>query len=307
MKLIFAGTPSFAASALTALHAAGHEIACVFTMPDRPAGRGMKQTGSATGLEALRLGLPVDKPVSLKDPQIQERIKNFQPEVMVVAAYGLILPQAVLDIPRHGCLNIHGSLLPRWRGAAPVQRAIEAGDHETGINIMQMDAGLDTGPVLLEKRLAIEAQETSATLFEKLAQLGARAIVEALERLPSLTPTLQSTQGVTYAKKISRTESPIDWKQPAEVIERRLRAFDPFPGCETTLNGEALKIWSAACLPADQAVTPGTVTATSAHSITVRCGHDALALRVVQKPGGRRMAISEFLRGTPIEHGARLT
>jgi methionyl-tRNA formyltransferase len=305
-KLVFAGTPPFAAAALSALHHAGHQIALVLTQPDRPAGRGMKHQPSAVSMEAARLALPVSQPASLKEAAIQQRIRDVDPDAMIVAAYGLILPQAVLDIPRLGCLNIHGSLLPRWRGAAPVQRAIQAGDRETGITIMQMDAGLDTGPVLLEKRIAIAPDDTSASLFQKLTTLGSSTIVEAMQNLATLVPQAQSEQGATYARKIEKTEARIDWTMPAEVLERRIRAFDPFPGCETTLAGATLKIWEAGVLEASDQVEPGTIIDSTLQNLVVKCGQGALALHWVQRPGGRRMAIAEFLRGTHINAGERL-
>jgi methionyl-tRNA formyltransferase len=301
MRLIFAGTPPFAAEALTALHAAGHDVALVLTQPDRQAGRGMKLLPSATAAAALKLGLRIEKPPTLKSADVQLMLKSVGAEVMIVAAYGLILPQAVLDIPARGCLNIHGSLLPRWRGAAPVQRAIEAGDIETGIAIMQMDAGLDTGDVLLEKRLPIADAETSATLFVKLSTLGSAAIVEVLTELQKLIPRPQSAEGMTYAKKIEKSESKIDFSLPADVIERKLRAFDPFPGCEATItNGDeksTLKIWCGAVIKSAVTVAPGTIVALSAASLQVSCGRDFLSLQVVQKPGGKRLAISDYLRG----------
>ena len=314
MRLIFAGTPPFAAEALGALHAAGHDIAMVLTQPDRPAGRGMKLLPSATATTALKLGLRIEKPLTLKNADVQAMLKSVDAEVMVVAAYGLILPQAVLDIPARGCLNIHGSLLPRWRGAAPVQRAIEAGDTETGIAIMQMDAGLDTGDVLLEKQLPIAFDETSATLFTKLATLGASAIVEALVQLPKLIPRPQSAEGMTYAKKIEKSESKIDFSLPADVIERKLRAFDPFPGCEVTVgNGDeksSLKIWSGTVIKSAVTAAPGTIVALSATSLQVSCGRDLLLLQTVQKPGGKRLAISDYLRASShfnLNLGDRLT
>lgn len=294
MRLIFAGTPPFAAAALEALHVADHDIAMVLTQPDRPAGRGMKLAESAVGQMAARLGLRVMKPINLKDPETQQMLASIHPEVMIVAAYGLLLPQAVLDIPGHGCLNIHGSLLPRWRGAAPVQRAILAGDSHTGIDIMRMEAGLDTGPVLLQKVLAIEAHETSATLFEKLTRLGATAIVEALDRIDALTPEPQAEEGVTYAHKLNRAEAPIDWTRPAVEIDRQIRAFDPFPGAEASFGASPLKIWGAVIISAEG--TPGTVLEVSAAGPVVACGTGALRLTSVQKPGGRRQPATEWAR-----------
>ena len=302
MRLIFAGTPTCAADALTALIAAGHEVALVLTQPDRQAGRGMKLLPSATAVAASKLGLRTEKPPTLKIAEVQSMLKSVGAEVMVVAAYGLILPQAVLDIPARGCLNIHGSLLPRWRGAAPVQRAIEAGDTETGIAIMQMDAGLDTGDVLLEKKLPIALDETSATLFAKLTALGAIAIVEALMELPKLIPRPQSAEGMTYAKKIEKSEGKIDFSLPADVIERKLRAFDPFPGCEVMVSesGEksTLKIWRAAVIKDPVSAMPGTIVDITPRSILVSCGSDLLSLLIVQKPGGKRLAINDYLRAS---------
>ncbi len=300
MRLIFAGTPPFAADALNALYAAGHNIALVLTQPDRQAGRGMKFLPSATATTALKLGLRIEKPPTLKNADVQAMLKSVGAEVMIVAAYGLILPQAVLDIPARGCLNIHGSLLPRWRGAAPVQRAIEAGDTTTGIAIMQMDAGLDTGDILLEKQLPIARDETSATLFVKLAALGASAIVEALEKLPTLIPRSQPAEGMTYAKKIEKSEGKIDFSLPADVIERKLRAFDPFPGCEVMLaeDGEKsiLKIWRATVIKSPVSAAPGTIVALTPQSLYVSCGRDLLSIQTVQKPGEKRLAISDYLR-----------
>jgi methionyl-tRNA formyltransferase len=307
MKIIFAGTPPFAAAALAALHAARHQIALVLTQPDRPAGRGMKFRPSAVAAEAMRLGLPIAKPESLRSEAIQTTLRSVAPDAMVVAAYGLILPQTVLDIPKYGCINIHGSLLPRWRGAAPVQRAIEAGDTEAGIAIMQMDAGLDTGPVLLTRTLPIADGDTSATLFEKLTAVATGAIVDALERLPTLQAVPQPAQGATYAGKILKTEAHINWNQPAEVIERRMRAFDPAPGCESTLGGESLKIWRAKISPVPAHSAPGTIIDVAADRLTVQCTNGALDLITVQKPGGKRMPVADYLRGSTIQNGWRFT
>lgn len=309
MRVIFAGTPDFAAAALEAIHQAGHAIPLVLTQPDRPAGRGMKLTESATGQMAGRLGLVTAKPLTLKDAGIQQQLRDLAPDVMVVAAYGLLLPQAVLDIPRHGCLNIHGSLLPRWRGAAPVQRAILAGDAESGIGIMQMEAGLDTGPVLLEKKIPIAADDTGATLFAKLTRLGAEAIVEALARLPELTPRPQPSEGVTYAHKLSRQEALLDWTQSAAQLARQIRAFDPFPGSETRHREEALKIWAAVAetpgvAPAPgQPAVPGCVVSVDKQGPLVACGEGALRLMTVQKPGGRRIPAAEWARVNALAPG----
>jgi methionyl-tRNA formyltransferase len=303
MRLIFAGTPPFAAAALQALHDAGHDIALVLTQPDRPAGRGMKLTESAVGQTARNLGLALAKPDHLKDANIRETLAATQAEVMVVAAYGLLLPQAVLDIPAKGCLNIHGSLLPRWRGAAPVQRAILAGDAETGIGIMRMEAGLDTGPVLLEKRMPIEADDTSATLFDKLTRLGAEAIVEALQKLDTLKPQPQPAEGVTYAHKLTRAEAPLDWQRTAVDLDRQIRAFDPFPGAEAQFDGSALKIWKA--MPVAGTGMPGTVIELKSEGPVVACGQGALQIETVQKPGGRRQPAAEWARTVNLTAGQR--
>jgi methionyl-tRNA formyltransferase len=304
VKLIFAGTPPFAAAALRALHVAGHKVALVLTQPDRPAGRGMKLTPSAVAVEAGRLGLRLEKPPTLKDPAAAARVRDISPDVMVVAAYGMLLPQDILDIPRHGCLNIHGSLLPRWRGAAPVQRAIEAGDSVSGITIMQMDKGLDTGAILLERPVAIEADETSTSLFAKLTAVGCEAIVDALASLATLKPRPQPDSGATYAKKIEKSEARIDWTRPADEIERRLRAFDPFPGGESLLGEEVVKVWRGEVVAGDTAlgvgVMPGTILAASPGNLIVTCGQQALRLQVLQKRGGKRMSADDFLRGSAV-------
>lgn len=307
MRIIFAGTPPFAATALTALQAAGHDVVLVLTQPDRPAGRGMKLRPSAVADTAAMLGLPLAKPASLKDAAVQTMLRALTPDVMVVAAYGLMLPQTVLDIPKFGCINIHGSLLPRWRGAAPVQRAIEAGDSQTGIAIMQMNAGLDTGPVLLSKVLPISDDDTSSSLFEKLTVLASAAIVEAAEKLPQLPATAQAAEGVTYARKLDKDEARIDWDQPAAVIERRMRAFDPAPGCETTLNEEPLKIWRSALRSGLDypGMLPGTIAELTADRLSVKCADDLLDLITVQRPGGKRMGIADFLRGSKTQTGWR--
>lgn len=252
----------------------------------------------------MRLGLPVEKPLTLKTAQAQALVAAARPEVMVVAAYGLILPKSVLAIPPRGCLNIHGSLLPRWRGAAPVQRAIQAGDTESGVGIMQMEAGLDTGPVLLEMRVPIGPAETAGSLTEKLAQAGAEAIVEALGKLDNLVARPQPAEGVTYAAKIEKVEAPLDWRLDAAVLDRQVRAFDPFPGAETALGGELLKIWQAR--PVAGKGEPGTVIGFEGGCPVVACGKDALVLAILQRSGSRRMPAAEFVKGRPIPAGARL-
>lgn len=307
MKVVFAGTPEFAAVALDALLAAGFTVPLVLTQPDRPAGRGMKLQASAVKQRAVAAGIPVAQPQGLRldgkyatdATAAQQALIAADADVMVVAAYGLILPQWVLDLPRRGCLNIHASLLPRWRGAAPIHRAIEAGDGETGITIMQMDAGLDTGDMLLIGREAIRADDTTASLHDRLAVLGGRLIVEALHA-GSLTRTPQPGEGITYAHKIEKAESSIDWAQPAAEIERRLRAFDPFPGGAAMLAGEAVKVWRAEL--AEGSGAPGEVIAPGP---VIACGEGALKLTELQRAGGRRGPAAAFLQARPIALGER--
>lgn len=317
MRVGFAGTPEFAAEALQAILAAGYTVPLVLTQPDRPAGRGMKLQPSAVKQCALQHGLPVAQPTSLKldgrypdeAAAAREALQAAQLDLLVVAAYGLILPQWVLDLPRRGCLNIHGSLLPRWRGAAPIHRAIEAGDAETGITIMQMDAGLDTGDMLLVASEPVRADDTTAALHDRLATLGGRLIVEALALAgrDGLTATPQPAEGVTYAHKIDKREAALDWSLPAEVLARRIRAFDPFPGATFSRAGETVKVWQAAVDPrfAGQGA-PGDVLAVEADRVVVACGAGALALTSLQRPGGRRQAVREFLQGCAIGPGERL-
>jgi len=304
MRLIFAGTPEFAATALEALVRAGHEVAVVYTQPDRRAGRGLQPTPSAVKQVALRYGLAVAQPVTLKDPAVWNDISAPAADVMVVAAYGLILPPAVLAAPRLGCMNIHASLLPRWRGAAPIQRAILAGDHTTGITIMQMDAGLDTGPILLQESLSITAGDTAGTLHDKLAVLGGRLIVQALAALPPPHP--QPGEGVTYAAKIGKHEALIEWSGSAADIARRIRAFNPFPGASTVWNGDILKIWQAEAGSGNGA-PPGEIIDAGEQGILVSCGA-ATALRVfcLQRAGGRKLAADVFLAGSKLRAGDRL-
>ena len=310
LRVAFAGTPEFAAVALDAILAAGHTVPLVLTQPDRPAGRGMKLQASAVKQVALQHGLPVAQPHSLKldgkypdeAAAARDALLAARPDVMVVAAYGLILPQWTLELPRLGCLNIHGSLLPRWRGAAPIHRAIEAGDLETGITIMQMDAGLDTGDMLLIGAEPIRADDTTAVLHDRLAALGGRLVVDALSQAGSLVRTPQPTEGVNYAHKIEKAEAAIDWSQPAVDIERRVRAFDPFPGCTFTLptdkGPEVVKLWRASVVPATG--TPGEVLHAQGDTLVVACGQQALALHTLQRPGGKRVAAREFLQSCPL-------
>ncbi len=304
MRLIFAGTPPFAAAALEALADAGHDIVCVLTQPDRPAGRGMKLTPSAVKAAAQARGLPVAQPASLKSPEAQAELAALQPDVMVVAAYGLILPQAVLDIPRRGCLNIHASLLPRWRGAAPIQRALLAGDVQTGITIMQMDAGLDTGAMLAKTVVPIRETDTAGSLHDALAAAGAQAIVAALSGLDGLTPERQDAALATYAAKLGKEEAQLDWTQPATTLARAVRAYNPVPGAWTLLDGAPLKIWAAEATAG--AGFPGTVLRADAEGLVVAAGDGALALREIQPAGSKRMPAAAFLAGRPLAPGSRL-
>jgi len=313
MKVAFAGTPEFAQIALARLHAARFEIVRVLTQPDRPAGRGMKLQASPVKQFALDHHLSVVQPRSLRldgkypddAAQARDALLAAAPDVLVVAAYGLILPAWVLELPRLGCINIHASLLPRWRGAAPIHRAIEAGDTETGITIMQMDAGLDTGDMLLVERLAIRPDDTTASLHDRLASLGGRLIVEALEiaACGGLQATPQPDAGVTYAHKIEKTEAAIDWRNDAATIERRLRAFDPFPGATAVLNGETIKCWRA--VVAAGSGEPGCVLAAADDGVTVACGSGALRLTELQRPGGKRLPAKVFLQGGALRSGDR--
>jgi methionyl-tRNA formyltransferase len=310
MKIIFAGTPDFAATALKALldagSGAGFEVIAAYTQPDRPAGRGMKMTASAVKTLALSRGVPVFQPPTLKSPEAQAELAGLGCDVMVVAAYGLILPQAVLDIPTKvggfGCLNIHASLLPRWRGAAPIHRAIQAGDVKTGVAIMQMEAGLDTGPVLLETFTAIGAHETTGQLHDRLATLGAEAIVHVLTRLArgdELASAEQSAEGVTYAHKITPDEAQVNWSASAVEIDRQIRAFNPAPGAWTTWRGEKLKLWASelVAVPSCLGGAPGTVMATEGEHLLVSCAASVLAITELQKAGGKRMPVSAWLAG----------
>ncbi len=303
MRIAFAGTPEFARVALEAILAAGFEVPLVLTQPDRRAGRGQKLQASPVKRLALERGIPVHQPERLKDPATHQPLIAAAADVMVVAAYGLILPQAVLDVPRRGCINIHGSLLPRWRGAAPIQRAIEAGDRETGVTIMQMELGLDSGPMLLQEAISIAAADTAASLHDRLAALGARLVVTALRDFDRLAPVVQPEAGVTYARKIEKAEADLDWSRPATELVRKVRAFDPFPGAAASLEQTPLKIWRAEAVNGEG--KPGTVLAASGEGILIACGEDVLRITELQKPGGRRLAAADFLRGFPLVAGSR--
>ncbi|MDQ7988832.1 MAG: methionyl-tRNA formyltransferase [Candidatus Dactylopiibacterium sp.] len=303
MKIAFAGTPEFAAVALRAMLAAGANVPLVLTQPDRPAGRGMQLQPSAVKQVALAHGIPVAQPERLRTPEQQAALAHCAPDLLVVAAYGLILPQAVLDLPRLGCLNIHASLLPRWRGAAPIHRAIEAGDAETGITLMQMEAGLDTGPMVAVRALPILSSDTTASLDARLAALGGEMIVDALRALERgpLSATPQPEAGVTYAHKIEKAESQLDFRTEADALARKLRAFTPFPGGAATLHGTPLKLWAGEAVAGTG--QPGEILAADAQGVVVACANGALRLTCLQKPGGKRLAAGEFLHGFRVVAG----
>jgi methionyl-tRNA formyltransferase len=331
LRIIFAGTPEFARIALERLHLAGHTIALVLTQPDRPAGRGMKMQASAVKKQALEYGVPVEQPRSLRldgkfaqdAQQARQAVEQAKAEVMVVAAYGLILPQWVLDAMQEGklgCLNIHGSMLPRWRGAAPIHRAIEAGDSLTGVTIMQMDAGLDTGDMLLVQSIAITPQDSTASLHDKVAELGADLIVQALQRAAAgtLQPQKQPVEGVTYAHKIEKAEGLLNWHRDADSLCRQVRAFDPFPGASSTfystatadMPGETIKVWRAIALDTATGAhgtdkVPGTVIAAGSDGIDVATGDGVLRLLELQRAGGKRLPVADFLQGFQVLAGQR--
>ena len=296
MKIVFAGTPEFSVAALDALHLADHEIVGVYTQPDRPAGRGQKLTASPVAARAVALDLPVFKPESFrKQPEAIDELRALAPELMVVVAYGLILPQVVLDIPAKGCLNIHASLLPRWRGAAPIQRAILAGDAETGTTIMQMDAGLDTGAMLLRESLPI-GLKTAGELHDALASQGARLIVQALAQLEvgKLTVTPQPAEGSTYAAKLTKDEARIDWSQPADEVARRIRAYNPAPVAWSEISGERIKFYRAQAVPGSGAA--GTVLSAGADGLKIAAGEGALRIHELQRPGGRMLPAAQVCK-----------
>ena len=304
MRIVFAGTPVFAALALEAILAAGHAVPLVLTQPDRPAGRGMKLKPSPVKEVALKHGLLLAQPEKFNTDAARQPIQAAAADVMVVAAYGLILPQTVLDMPRLGCVNIHASLLPRWRGAAPIQRAIEAGDAETGISLMRMNAGLDTGDILSLHPLSIAADDTAGSLHDKLAALGASAIVDLLPGLAGSGGLPQEASLATYAAKIDKEAARLDWALPASVLDRRIRAFNPFPGAHTTLHGEVLKIWRATPVVAQG--NPGEIMLAGPDGLRIACGDGALDLHEIQAAGGKRLSPAAFLAGHALHAGERL-
>ncbi|MBD3671334.1 MAG: methionyl-tRNA formyltransferase [Gammaproteobacteria bacterium] len=301
MKLIFAGTPEFAATALQSILDSRHEVCAVYTQPDRPAGRGRKLKASPVKELALTHDIPVQQPASLKHEAELQTLRDYGADLMVVVAYGLLLPQAVLDIPRLGCINIHASLLPRWRGAAPIQRAIEAGDKETGVTIMQMDAGLDTGDMLLTLTTPINSDDTAESLHDRLARLGAEAVVEALDKIEAgeLTGKKQDDNKANYARKLDKAEAVIDWSRPAVELDRLVRAFNPWPVAQTTLAGQVLRIWRAAPMDTSTDAAPGSVIAASKAGIDVATGEGILRLIQVQQAGSKALDAAAFLNGHP--------
>ena len=305
MRLAFAGTPDFAERSLAALLGAGHQVSLVLTQPDRPAGRGMRPAQSAVKRLALQQEIDVFQPTTLNDRASLGRIASARPELLVVAAYGLILPQVVFDCAPLGALNVHASLLPRWRGAAPIQRAILAGDRETGITIMKMDAGLDTGPILAQSAISITEDDDAGTLHDRLAALGAEMIVAALAAVETSRACYapQPAAGVTYARKIDKSELTVDWSRPAQELARAIRAFRPTPGATSTLDGAGVKIWGARV--AQGSGKPGCALAAGPHGIVIACGQDALVVTQLQREGGKRLSAAEFLRGHAIVPGAQ--
>lgn len=306
LRIVFAGTPDFAAEHLKALLDTPHQIVAVYTQPDRPAGRGQKLMPSPVKQLAVEHGLPVLQPPTLRNAEAQAELAALQPDLMVVVAYGLILPQAVLDIPRLGCINSHASLLPRWRGAAPIQRAVEAGDAESGVTVMQMEAGLDTGPMLLKVSTPITAEDTGGSLHDRLARLGPPAVLEAIAGLAAgtLKGEVQDDALATYAHKLNKDEAKLDWRLPAAELARRVRAFDPWPVCHTTLNGETLKVWAAR--PGAGKGEPGKVLEASRDGLRVGCGEGSLLLTRVQLPGGKPLAFADLFNSRREQFAAGL-
>jgi methionyl-tRNA formyltransferase len=302
LRVVFAGTPDFSVPCLEACRAAGAEVVAVYTQPDRPAGRGRKLAASPVKAAALAAGIAVEQPESFKAEADRDRLAAYAPDLMVVVAYGLILPRKVLAIPRLGCWNVHASLLPRWRGAAPIQRAILAGDGESGVDLMQMEAGLDTGPVLIERRTAIAADETGGSLHDRLSALGADALTEGLRRTmagETLAARIQSEAGVEYAHKLDKAEARLDFQLPALALERKVRAFNPWPVAEADIAGERLRIWAARALDNATGGDPGQVNAATRDGIDIACAHGVLRLTSVQRPGGRPIGAADYLNARP--------
>ncbi|WP_343818013.1 methionyl-tRNA formyltransferase [Dyella marensis] len=308
MRVVFAGTPEFSVPCLEACRASGAEVVAVYTQPDRPAGRGRKLTPSPVKQAALAAGIPVEQPESLKSQEARDTLAAWRADLMVVVAYGLILPRKVLALPRLGCWNVHASLLPRWRGAAPIQRAILAGDTESGVDLMQMEAGLDTGPVLLERRTPIERAETGGSLHDRLSALGAEVLAEGLRRAmagETPSPRAQPEDGVTYAHKLDKAEAKLDFQRDALSLERQVRAFDPWPVAEGEIAGEPLRIWAAEAIARDHAAAPGSVLSAGRDGIEIACGEGALRVTALQRAGGKRIGAADYLNARPELRSAR--
>ncbi len=302
LRLVFAGTPEFAVPCLEACRASGADLVAVYTQPDRPAGRGRKLTPSPVKQAAMAAGIAVEQPASLKSVEARQTLLGYRPDLIVVVAYGLILPRKVLAIPRLGCWNVHASLLPRWRGAAPIQRAIWAGDAESGVNLMQMEAGLDTGPVLLERRTPIRREDTGGTLHDRLSRLGAEVLAEGLSRVlagKSLLPRAQVETGVVYAHKLDKAEAKLDFSRPAIELERQVRAFDPWPVAEGVIAGEPVRIWAALAVALEHQAAPGTVLGAGRQGIDLACGEGALRVTTLQRAGGRQVSAADYLNARP--------
>jgi len=308
LRVVFAGTPEFSVPCLEACRASGAEVVAVYTQPDRPAGRGRKLTPSPVKQAALAAGIPVEQPESLKSQAARDTLAAYRPDLMVVVAYGLILPRKVLALPRLGCWNVHASLLPRWRGAAPIQRAILAGDAESGVDLMQMEAGLDTGPVLLERRTPIDRADTGGSLHDRLSALGAEVLADGLRRAvagETLAPTPQPEAGVTYAHKLDKAEAKLDFQRDALALERQVRAFDPWPVAEGEIAGEPLRIWAAEAIARDHAAAPGSVLSAGRDGIEIACGSGALRVTALQRAGGKRIGAADYLNARPELRSAR--
>lgn len=303
LRVVFAGTPDFAVPCLQACLASAADVVAVYTQPDRPAGRGRRLSPSPVKQAALDAGLPVEQPLSLKDAGARLTLAAFRPDLLVVVAYGLILPRKVLAIPhKHGCWNVHASLLPRWRGAAPIQRAIRAGDAETGVDLMQMEAGLDTGPVLLERRTPIDPGDTGGRLHDRLAQLGSQVLREGLQRLmsgQSMPPRVQPDEGATYAHKLDKAESQLDFSHNADQLARQVRAFDPWPGCDAEVAGERLRVWAADAVSFPHEKPPGSLLGANRHGLDIACADGALRITTLQRPGGKRISAADFINARP--------
>lgn len=299
-RIIFAGTPQFAVPSLLALLHSQHQLSAVYTQPDRKAGRGLQLQASPVKLIALEQGIPVYQPTTLKSAETQAELQALQPDLMIVVAYGLLLPKPVLETPRWGCINVHASLLPRWRGAAPIQRALLAGDKVTGITLMQMDIGLDTGAMIVQRTCEIQPDDTGQTLHDKLANLGAQLLAETLDEIENLPVTSQDDRQATYAKKLDKAEAPLDWQKPAVVLERQVRAFNPWPIAQASLLNQTLRIWEAQALPALPTTQPvGSILACQRHGIDIVTAEGILRLLKIQKAGGKPISVNDFLNGHP--------